>query len=56
MIWGEINLIKVKINIPEDKTEIENILYGKLAEIAIKNCTTKEIDMLLKYCDKPRKN
>ena len=44
-------MIKFVLNMPEDKTEIENILYEKLAEIAMKKCTKEEIEMLLKYAE-----
>lgn len=43
-------MIKVKLNIP-NKKEVENILYEKLADIAIKKCTKAELDMLIKYSE-----
>ncbi|MBU3102949.1 hypothetical protein [Clostridium gasigenes] len=44
-------MIKMKVNYPEDMTEIKAILIDKLTDFALKNCTQKEIDEMIRYYD-----
>lgn len=44
-------MIKMKVNWPEDTTEVENILMDKLTDFALKNCTQEEINGMIKYLE-----
>ena len=49
-------MIKMKVNWPEDTTEIENILMDKLTDFALKNCTQQEINGMIRYYDSLEKS
>lgn len=44
-------MIKMKVNWPEDTTELENILMDKLTDFALKNCSQQEINSMIQYYD-----
>lgn len=44
-------MLKIKVNLPEDMTEVENKMAEFQAKLTMKWCTPKQVEAIIKYLE-----